>query len=120
MSQGTEMRAEVIVSVDPNYLPAEGDLDRDIWIVTSEANLALADLRRRAPGSKSTTVFNDLGSRLENASAMLPTVFEHHPQAAGVTIRGLSAQESKQLIDDLAPEWFGTAFDSDVQFSRGR
>lgn len=114
------MRAEVILSVDPNYLPAEGDLDRDIWIVISNANLALADLLRRTSGNKSTTVFNDLGSRLENALAMLPTVFEHHPQAAGVIVRGLSDQESKQLIEEAAPEWLGTLFNGEVQFDRDR
>jgi len=114
------MRREVILSVDPNYLPSEGDLDRDIWIVSSTANLAMADLRRKSPGTKSTTVFNDLGSRLENALAMLPTAFAHHPQAAVVIVRGLSDQASKQLIEELASEWFGAAFHSEVQFGRGR
>ncbi|WP_320201487.1 hypothetical protein RMR16_006835 [Agrobacterium sp. rho-13.3] len=110
------MAAPIIVSVDPNYSFTKADIECDVWIVSSAANLILADEIRRISGTKSMTVFDDLGSPVENAISMLPSVFEHHPDAVDAKVRGLTDNERRQAIQDAAPEWLGSSVGEEVVF----
>jgi hypothetical protein len=112
------MVAPIIVSVDPNYSLTKADSECDVWIVSSAANLILADEIRRVSGTKSMTVFEDLGSPVENATTMLPSVFEHHPDAVDAKVRGLTDDERRQTIQDAAPEWSGSSVGEEVVFRR--
>jgi hypothetical protein len=110
------MATPIIVSVDPNYSLTNADTECDVWIVSSAANLVVANEIRRASGTKSVTVFDDLGSPVENAISMLPSVFEHHPDAADARVRGLTNDERRQAIQDAAPEWLGSSVGDEVVF----
>jgi len=110
------MATPIIVSVDPNYSLTKGDTECDVWIVTSAANLIVADEIRRASGTKSMTVFDDLGSPVENAISMLPSVFEHHPDAVDARVRGLTNEERRQAIQDAAPKWLGSSVGEELVF----
>jgi hypothetical protein len=110
------MAAPIIVSVDPNYSLTKADNECDVWIVSSAANLLLADEIRRKSGTKSMTVFDDLGSPVENAISILPSVFEHHPDAVDAKVRGLTDDERRQAIQDAAPEWLGLFVGAEVVF----
>jgi hypothetical protein len=110
------MAAPIIVSVDPNYSLTNADTECDVWIVSSAANLMLADEIRRVSGTKSMTVFDDLGSPVENAISMLPLVFEHHPDAVDARVRGLTDDERRQAIQDATPEWLGSSVGEEAVF----
>ena len=110
------MATPIVVSVDPNYSLTKADTECDVWIVSSAANFIAADEIRRASGTKSMTVFHDLGSPVENAISMLPLVFEHHPDAVNARVRGLTNEERRQAIQDAAPEWLGSSVGEELVF----
>jgi hypothetical protein len=110
------MATPIIVSVDPNYSLTKADTECDVWIVSSAANLIVADEIRRVSGTKSMTVFNDLGSPVENAISILASVFEHHSDAIDATVRGLTDDEHRQAIQGAAPDWLGSSVGEEVVF----
>jgi|GEM_PF-6600670 len=110
------MATKIIVSDDPHYSLTTADGECDVWIVSSAANLIVADEIRRVSGTKSMTVFNDLGSPVENAISILASVFEHHPDAIDATVRGLMDDEHRQAIQGAAPNWLGSSVGEEVVF----
>lgn len=64
------MATPIVVSVDPNYSLTTADTECDLWIVSSTANLIMADEIHRVSGTKSMTVFDGPGSPFEKAISM--------------------------------------------------
>jgi hypothetical protein len=110
------MENEVVLSVDPNYSLQDGDYDLDLWMVESPANLALAATIRESDRLKSVTVFINRDSSIESTLWMLPSVFEHHPRATAVIVRGLLSEAREQLILDTNPIWAGSIVAEEVVF----
>lgn len=99
---------KVLLSVEPSFSLNGDDFDLDLWIVGSLANQSLSVKLRSSERLRSVTVFNDSGNAEGDVLSMLPTVFEHHPRATIVVVRGLSPDEGRRVSQRIPPEWVGS------------